>query len=74
MIEGTVLEPGRVLGPNDYYSSSSGKWEKCPSPGSKVVEGSNVVWIRLPELMTLPEALGEKKMPMFRDDSGCEFG
>lgn len=76
MIEGTVLAPGTRLRVNDFYSSTDDTWEPCRPIlyGSTVSGTDQLVWVRIPDLMTPDEALGKTKPPMFRDDSGLEFG
>lgn len=75
MIEGTVLAPGTRLRVNDFCSSNTGQWEPCwPILYGTAVPENDVIWVRIPDLMTPDEALGRKKPPMYRDDSGMEFG
>jgi hypothetical protein len=74
-IEGTVLPAGTRLGGRDYYASTNGTWQPFAGPkNAEVPTGDHVVWVRIPDLMTLNEALGKVRPPMFRDDSGFSFG
>lgn len=43
---GHQLEAGDELEATDVYSSTSGYWELCPCPGTKLVGGLAVVWVR----------------------------
>ncbi len=45
-IFGEVLGPGDEMKEGDMYSSSSGKWEPCPSPGLTIPSGGEVIWVR----------------------------
>jgi len=41
-----AVQPGEILQESDMYSSSNGRWEKCPCPGLTLGKGVGVTWIR----------------------------
>lgn len=53
-IEGTRIEVGEVLRPDDRYASTDGHWQRCPSGlVGATLENSEVQWIR-PEAKAAP--------------------
>jgi len=45
VVRGVRVRVGKFLRKDDVFESSTGNWEKCPCPGTRLVS-THVTWVR----------------------------
>jgi hypothetical protein len=56
IVKGIKLGTGALLSESDLYDATSGVWDLCPAPGTKIQSDSIVTWVR-PNLELSKEAV-----------------